>query len=130
MKITPKQYAISLYESTQNTDKAEILQRISNFIDILKKNNDLSQINKIIQYYHEHYRKIKKITKIEITSSKKLSSGMISKILQKFNKQIEMEEKIDPRLMGGIVIKINDNTLIDGSIRKKLNDLRDKLISN
>lgn len=130
MKITPKQYAISLYESTQNADKAEILQRISNFIDILKKNNDLSQINKIIQYYHEHYRKIKKITKIEITSSKKLSSGMISKILQKFNKQIEMEEKIDPRLMGGIVIKINDNTLIDGSIRKKLNDLRDKLISN
>lgn len=130
MKITPKQYALSLYESTQNVDKTEISNRIRNFIDILKKNNDLSQINKIIQWYHRHYRQVKNITKIEIRSSEKLSPGIVSKILQKFNKQVEIEEKIDPELIGGVVIKINDNTLIDGSIKRKLEDLREKLTIN
>lgn len=127
MKITPKQYALSLYESTQNADKNEISKRIGNFVDILKKNNDLSQADKIIQCYYQHYRKIKNITKIEIKSSEKLGTNIISKILQKFNKQVEIEEKIDPALIGGVVIKINDNTLIDGSIKRKLEDLKEKL---
>jgi len=130
MKITPKQYALSLYESTQDADKSEISERIGNFINILKKNNSLSQINKIIQCYHQHYRKVRNITKIEIKSSEKLGPNMISKILQKFNRQVEIEEKIDPSLIGGIVIKINDNVLIDGSIKRKLEDLKEKLTSN
>lgn len=128
MKITPKQYALSLYESTQNADKNEIVKRIGNFINILKKNNDLSQIEKIIQCYYQHYRKVKNVTKIEIMSSEKLGPNIISKILQKFNKQVEIEEKIDPALIGGVVIKINDNILIDGSIKRKLEDLKEKLI--
>lgn len=127
MKITPKQYALSLYESMQNCDKDEISKRILSFIDILKKNNDLSQINKIIQCYYQHYRHVKNITKIEIKSSEKLGPHIISKILQKFNKQVEIEEKTDPALIGGIVIKINDNILIDGSIKRKLEDIKEKL---
>lgn len=128
MKITPKQYALSLYESTQNADKNEIAKRIASFINILKRNNDLSQIDKIIQCYYQHYRKTKNVTKIEIKSSEKLGPNIISKILQKFNKQVEIEEKIDPALIGGVVIKINDNILIDGSIKRKLEDLKEKLI--
>ena len=37
MKITPKQYAISLYESTKKVDEFEAEKRIKKFIDILKK---------------------------------------------------------------------------------------------
>ncbi|MFA6096907.1 MAG: ATP synthase F1 subunit delta [Candidatus Paceibacterota bacterium] len=127
MKITPKQYALSLYESTQNCDKDEISKRILSFIDVLRKNNDLSQTNKIIQYYYQHYRQVKNITKIEIKSSEKLGPNIISKILEKFNKQVEIEEKIDPALIGGVVIRINDNILIDGSIKRKLEDIKEKL---
>ncbi len=128
MKITPKQYALSLYESTQNADKDEVSKRIKRFINILKKNNDLSQTEKIIRCYYQHYRKVKNITKIEIKSSEKLGSNIISKILQKFNKQVEIEEKTDPALIGGVVIKINDDILIDGSIKRKLEDLKEKLM--
>jgi len=104
MKITPKQYAISLYESTKKVDELEIEKRIKKFIDILKRNNNLSLIDEIIEKYYEHYRSERNISKIEITSNK----------------------KIDPEILniGGMIIKIDDSLLIDGSIKKKLEDLK------
>jgi len=128
MKITPKQYAVSLYESTRNVDKVELDKRIKRFIDILKKNNDLSLADKIIDQFYECYRKEKNISKIEITSSNKIDPVMLNKIIQKFNSQIEIKEKTDKSLIGGMVIKINDDILIDGSVKRKLNDLRKNLV--
>lgn len=124
MKITPKQYAISLYESTKKVDELEIEKRIKKFIDILKRNNNLSLIDKIIEKYYEHYRSEKNISKIEITSNKKIDSEILNKIIHKFKKQIEIEEKIDESLIGGMIIKIDDSLLIDGSIKRKLEELK------
>ncbi len=128
MKITAKQYAIGLYESTKNVDELELQNRIKNFMNILKKNNNLSLVNKIIENYYQYYREKKKISKIEITSNERLKPEAINKIVQKFSKQTEIEEKIDRSLIGGIIIKIDDNILIDGSIKRKLEDLKKNLI--
>ena len=127
MKITPKQYAISLYDSTKGVDDIEADKRINNFVNILKKNNDLSLAGKIIEYYYKHHQKKKNISKIEIISNDKLDSETINDIVKKFNKQIEVEEKIDKSLIGGIILKIDDNTLIDGSIKRKLENLEKEL---
>ena len=128
MKITPKQYAISLYETTKNVDKFKAEKRIKNFVDILKKNNDLSLADKIKDEYNKYHRNQRNISKIEIDSSNKLNSEMLNKIIQKFKNQIEVEEKINESLIGGIVIKIDNNVLIDGSVKRKLEDLKKKLI--
>ncbi|MCK5122692.1 MAG: ATP synthase F1 subunit delta [Candidatus Pacebacteria bacterium] len=128
MKITPKQYAISLYETTKNVDEFKMEKRIKNFVSILKKNNDLSLADKIKDEYNKHHRNQKNISKIEIISSNKLDSEILNRIIQKFENQIEVEEKIDESLINGIVIKINDDVLIDGSVKRKLEDLRKELV--
>ncbi|MCK4525125.1 MAG: ATP synthase F1 subunit delta [Candidatus Andersenbacteria bacterium] len=128
MKITPKQYAISLYESTIKVDNIEVEKRIRKFVDILKRNNDLSLVDKIIEKYYEHYRDEKNISKIEITSNEKINPEILNKIIQKFKKQIEIEEKIDGSLVGGMVIKIDDSLLIDGSVKRKLENLKKNLV--
>jgi len=127
MKITPKQYAISLYESTKNVGSEELEQRIKNFVEILKRNNSLSLADKIIEQYHKYYRAKKNISKIEITSSEKLGSETLNRILKKFEKQVEIEEKVDQSLLGGVIINIDDEMLIDGSVKRKLNDLKKSL---
>lgn len=127
MKITPKQYAVGLYESTKGVDRLKSEQRVGNFVNILRRNNDLSLITEIIEQYYKHYRKEKNISKIEIASNDKLSSETLNKIIQKFSKQIEIEEKIDKSLVGGVVLKIDDNILIDGSVKRKLEDLRNSI---
>ena len=130
MKITPKQYAISLYESTIKVDKVQAEQRIKKFIKILQKNNDLSLIDKIIQQYYKYYRSQRNISKIEVSSAKKLNTEILNKLVQKFNNQIEIEETVDESLIGGIVLKIDDNILLDGSVKKKLENLKKNLIQN
>ena len=127
MKITPKQYAVSLYDSTKDVDDTLLGKRISNFVNILKKNNDLSLAGKIIEHYYKYRREQKNISKVEITSHDKLDSETIDNIIKKFNKQIDVEEKIDKTLLGGIIIKIDDNTLIDGSVKRKLATLKKNL---
>ena len=127
MKITPKQYAISLYESTTKIDKIQAEKRIGNFIKILIKNNDLSLIDKIIQQYYKYYRNQRNITKIEVSSAKKLNPEILNKLIQKFHNQIEIEETIDESLIGGIVLRIDDNLLLDGSVKRKLENLERNL---
>lgn len=124
MRTTPKQYAISLYEATKEVPKEEAAQFVENFVKLLRANNDLSLGKKIITEYENYYRKQKGISKLRITSSEKLSSEAINGIVRHFSKQVELEEKVDESLIGGITLQIDDDILIDGSVKKKLESVR------
>lgn len=124
MKITPKQYAISLYEITKDAGKEESGKLIENFVGLLRRSNNLSMENKIIEEYESYFRKQKGIAKVKVRSSEKLSPEAVSDVVKHFAGQVELEEETDPSLIGGIAVEINDDTLIDGSIRKKLESLK------
>lgn len=127
MKISPKQYAISLYEATKGASKDEAEKLIESFVKVLRFNNDLSKEKRIIEEYYAHCRKQKGIAKLRVRSSEKLSPAIVSGIVKHFAGQVEIEEEIDPGLIGGIAIEINDDTLIDGSVKKKLQDLKEAI---
>ena len=52
-------------------------------------------------------------------------TAALSKALQK---TIVPHLTVDPRILGGVVVKVGD-TVMDGSVRRRLNRLRDRLIS-
>lgn len=124
MKITPKQYAVSLYELTKDASNEESAELIKNFVNLLRFDNNLSMEKRIVEEYQTYCRKQKGISKLRIHSAEKLSPSIVSGIVKHFAGQVEIEEEVDPDLIGGIAVEINDDTLIDGSVRKKLNDLR------
>jgi F-type H+-transporting ATPase subunit delta len=69
-----------------------------------------------------------------VTSAIPLSSEALDKIKSMLgdkmeNKSIELENIIDPTVIGGMVIRFGDN-LLDMSISKELKDLRQELIYN
>lgn len=127
MKITPKQYAISLYEATENLSETKAEKVIENFVEILKQNNDLAQEEKIITEYYKHYQKQKNISKIKIKSREKVSPDIMNRIMKKFENQIEIEEEFDSNLIGGISLEIDERILIDGSINKKLDNIKNAI---
>jgi len=43
-------------------------------------------------------------------------------------KQVEMRLRVDPDIIGGIVVRVEDN-LIDGSVRTQLHQLRQRMVS-
>ena len=126
MKITPKQYAVALFESTRHLPEKEIDKIIKNFAGVLKKNNDLSLGEKIIGEYQNYCRREKDIAKIQITASEKIGGDIINILTQKLGQAVEIEQKADKGLIGGAVVRMND-ILIDGSVRKKLERLRESV---
>jgi len=127
MKLTPKQYAISLYETTKGASNEEAEKLIKNFVDLLRLNNSLSMEKRIIEEYEAYCRKQKGISKLHIRSAAKLDPSTVSDIVKHFSGQVEIEEEVDPQLIGGISVTINDDTLIDGSVKKKLETLYQEL---
>lgn len=63
---------------------------------------------------------------VEVRSAMNLSSAdqarLIDKLSQKYNKQVQLTCHLEPRLIGGIQIKMGDE-VIDASIRGKLEKL-------
>jgi F-type H+-transporting ATPase subunit delta len=46
-----------------------------------------------------------------------------------FNTKVELEENIDPAIIGGFTLKIDDN-YIDASIRNKLRKIKKELVGS
>jgi F-type H+-transporting ATPase subunit delta len=117
-RITPHQYAVSLYDSAKALGVSKIPEIIARLISILRKNNDLALLKRVINELG--YR-----PRAEILSARVLSEQTrqkISKILHK----IELKERVDPALIGGLTIKVGD-TLIDASLRNRLEKLWQKI---
>ncbi|MGN1109530.1 MAG: ATP synthase F1 subunit delta, partial [Oscillospiraceae bacterium] len=76
--------------------------------------------------YNEHF----KIAEITVTSSSPLSEQTRDKIMAKMSevtgKTVSIKEKVDPSLIGGIVIDYG-STRYDGSVRTRLNGLKKEL---
>jgi len=81
----------------------------------------------IRQYNQEH-----NIAKVHLTTANPLTDSQRKDILE-FVKSaydfssVEMEEKVDEDLIGGLVLRIDDKQ-IDGSIKRKLQDIKQELI--
>ena len=70
------------------------------------------------------------IVEVTVTTVKPLKSSqrdaLKSKLEQKYGKKVIMAELTDPAVMGGVVIQCGD-TLLDGSVRTKLDNMRRQL---
>lgn len=55
--------------------------------------------------------------------------ALAEKLRAKYRKKVEIEETVDPDILGGILIKVGDD-LIDGSIRSSLEELKQSMFSS
>ena len=128
MRYTHQQYAQALFESFQDTKPKDHDQIIENFIMVLKKNGDLSEYEKIIAVYEDYDRNEKGIKQVEVTTAQdtKLNKEVLNHLNKLVGKNIEIIRKVDENIIGGVVIKVDD-TLIDGSTKRQLEDLENTL---
>jgi F-type H+-transporting ATPase subunit delta len=131
MKVTISQYAKTLYESVKDKPRNEIPDIVSNFVKILSKNNQIKNSGKIISKFGDIYNQENWIIEAEVRSARKLESLQIHKVKNFLKKKYEAKEIIlnniiDEKIKGGIVIKVRDE-LTDASISGKLRGLKNKL---
>ena len=100
---------------------------ILNFFLVLIKNQKLSYIKLILEAFFDLYYKYKNILRVRVISKVKLSDNVVFDIRKflklKYKKEIYLENVLDGELIGGFIIEF-DETVIDCSLDKKLNDLK------
>ncbi len=103
------------------------------FLKVLIDNERQQLLPDIHKYFVELIDKINNRQQIKVITSVRLEKSVLknieNSISEKLKKSIIIEEAIDESILGGIIIKIDDK-LIDGSIAKDLNILKNKLIES
>jgi F-type H+-transporting ATPase subunit delta len=99
----------------------------SGFVNIItthRRENVLAEIaNSFVAQYLAH----KNVAKAEVITATPLDATLRSRILdvvkRSEGREVEMVEKVDPDIIGGIVVRVGDRRY-DGSIARKLRQLR------
>ena len=105
--------------------KMKLSQEFINFFKIVAAHGKLFLIEKIYNEFKKSLDEKEGVSEVTITTTspleKKFEENIIKNLSKKLNKKIRLNKLIDPRLIGGIIIKI-DSIMIDNSIKTKLLD--------
>ena len=101
-----------------------------NFLMLVLKNKREESFEDIFRNFDDIYRKSKNIKKSILTSVQKMDKKAVDEIVKSleksFNTNIELEERINPKLIGGFVIQVEDKEY-DYSILGKLHTIDNEM---
>ncbi|MDO7833946.1 F0F1 ATP synthase subunit delta [Sphingobium sp. HBC34] len=96
------------------------------FLGVLAGNRRLGQLPAVIRAYETLLSNHKGEARAEVTSAHPLTKTQISALAKSLKaragRDVAVEAKVDPAILGGLVVKIGSQ-MIDSSIRTRLNSL-------
>ena len=131
MKANIKQYAELFYELTADKNSGEIKGAIEKFVKLLARQGQLNKADKIIDSFSKVWNKKRGIVEAEAISARELDKEIV-KLLHGYivklsgAKEIILAEKVDKKILGGVVIKYGDK-VVDGSLKMRLVELKSSL---
>ena len=111
-----------LHAALENADEV-----FMNFLETLIERSRMPVIFRIRDRYEKLWDEEQHVLPVQITSAVELEEGMVETIGQRIREQtgqnVEMSSRVDPDIIGGIVLRVG-NSILDASIRNRLNQLR------
>lgn len=104
------------------------------FVKLLVNKGREANLPEIATAFIQQYKELKNIKTVKLTTATPVSDTVKNAILNKVtaslaNSAVELKEKIDPSLIGGFVLEMDDK-LFDASIRRDLNDVKNQFMKN
>ena len=98
-----------------------------NFLEALLERHRMPAIFRIRARFERLWDEENHLLPVEVTSSVELDKETVESIGDRIGEQtgqkIELSTKVDPEILGGIVLRVG-NFVLDASIRNRLNQLR------
>jgi F-type H+-transporting ATPase subunit delta len=102
-------------------------------LDLIVKNGRESFIPMIALNFIHETKKHKGITESVLTTAVKVDDGIRNQVTelisQIFKTKVELKENVDPEIIGGFILQIDDK-YIDASIKNKLRKIKKELIGS
>jgi F-type H+-transporting ATPase subunit delta len=112
----------------ERTNPAPLLR---NFLLLLLENDRLRQLDLIYDHYERLANEELQRVVAQVTTAVELDPeerrAVTQKIAHMTHKEVILETHVDPSLLGGLVVRVN-NTILDGSLRGQLARMRQELI--
>jgi F-type H+-transporting ATPase subunit delta len=103
---------------------------IRNFLFVIADHRRTQLIPEIIAAFQQVIRQRQGVAEAEISSAVEMSAAQKKELATTLGrltgKKIETKYSLDPALLGGAVVRIGD-TIYDGSLRSRLNAMRNRL---
>lgn len=111
-------------------ERAGLSQVMTSFLSLLFDKGRIQYLRDIYAFYEKLTDELANIVRADLVSASDLPEETIEKIraalAQKTGKEVKMDVKVDPGLIGGAVTKIGD-LVLDGSVRSQLKSLKESL---
>lgn len=93
--------------------------RIALYLEMQRAFNDL---------YDRHHRKVRALAVTAMPMAKSELEALQTDLAQALSRALEIENRVDPAIVGGIVLNI-EGKILDGSVRRQLERLREVVSS-
>ncbi len=132
--ISIKNLAEAIYDSSQGKEGAELSLLLEKSVIFLQNKNLLGKKEELLKALEKIINKEEGVISAKVTTNSKMKAGMEKEvedfIKKKYKiKEVILELKEDPKLLGGIKIEVGDD-IIDGTLLGKINQLQTYLITN
>jgi len=101
-----------------------------NFLELLAERHRLPATFRIRRSFDELWREEHKMLTVEVTSAIELDEGLVrsigDRIEERTGRKIDLTSKVDPDIIGGIVLRVG-NKILDASVQGRLQRLRRQL---
>lgn len=119
MKYPPKMYAQALANAA--TAPGADQEKISrNFLALVRKNGDGTSLPKILRDAERLLRTREGRRKVTLETARPLSAELRKKLHGILKKDDVIEEKVEPSIVAGVRIVINDEEQFDATLGRKL----------
>lgn len=103
-----------------------------NFVRLVAEKGRAGELEEIYEEWERLLAAEERILELELTTAVELSdeeaAELVRKIEQASGRKVEASRTVDPELIGGLVLRAG-SVRVDGSVRGRLNGLRDELLS-
>ena len=119
----------STQEKSDGLDKAVTGAEpiLENFLKLLIEKHRMPAVFRVRRELDSMWEKENQLLPVEVTSAIELDTKTVREIGDRIGEQtgqkVELSSKVEPDILGGIVVRVG-NTIIDASIRARLEQLR------
>ena len=111
-----------LQKAVQGADETLV-----NFLELLIEKHRMPAIYRIRRVYDTLWEQTHHVLPVHISTAVELDEGVAKKlgdsIAESTGQKIELTARVDPDILGGIVLRVG-NSILDASIRNRLDNLR------
>ncbi|HSP07542.1 MAG TPA: ATP synthase F1 subunit delta [Acidobacteriota bacterium] len=104
-----------------------------NFLKTLTRRNRLTLLEEVIPSAEQQFLEMQGIVVVEVTTARRMDPdeqrGLAAKLEDLTGKKVQLENRVDPGLIGGVVTRIG-TTLYDGSIQAQLEQMKLRMVQS